>query len=107
MKCQICSAQATVHLTDMVQGEKRELHFCQVCAEKQQLVKKQELNLPAILQTLISTHIGPLTDELARLTCPACGIKYMEFRSGGRLGCPHDYQVFRKPLLSLLKRIHR
>jgi protein arginine kinase activator len=107
MKCQSCSAQATVHLTDIVQGQKKELHFCQACAEKQQLIKKQELNLPAILQTLISTHIGPLTDELARLTCPACGIKYMEFRSEGRLGCPYDYQVFHVGLEPLLKRIHR
>jgi protein arginine kinase activator len=107
MKCQSCSAQATVHLTDIVQGEKRELHFCQTCAEKQQLIKKQELNLPAIMQTLISTHIGPLTDELARLTCPACGIKYMEFRSEGRLGCPYDYHVFHVGLEPLIKRIHR
>jgi protein arginine kinase activator len=107
MKCQSCSAQATVHLTDIVQGQKKELHFCQACAEQQQLIKKQELNLPAILQTLISSHIGQLTDELARLTCPACGIKYMEFRSEGRLGCPHDYKVFHVGLDPLLKRIHR
>ena len=50
---------------------------------------------------------GQLTDELARLTCPACGIKYMEFRSEGRLGCPHDYQVFRTGLEPLLNKIHR
>ena len=56
------------------------------------------LNLPAILQTLIGQHVGQLTDELARLTCPVCGIKYMEFRAEGRLGCPHDYTVFRAGL---------
>ncbi len=107
MKCQSCSSQATVHLTDIVKGQKKELHLCQSCAEQQQLIKKQELNLPAILQTLIGHHIGQLTDELARLTCPACGIKYMEFRSEGRLGCPHDYHVFRIGLEPLLRRIHR
>src|SRR6267378_1369695 len=83
VKCQSCSRPATVHL-------------CESCAEQQQLVKHQELNLPAILQTLIGQHIGQLNDELARLTCPACGIKYMEFRAEGRLGCPHDYTVFRE-----------
>ena len=77
------------------------------CAEKQQLLKQQELNLSAILQTVIGQHLGPLTDELARLTCPACGIKYMEFRAEGRLGCPHDYEVFRAGLEPLLQRIHR
>src|SRR5439155_15745857 len=49
----------------------------------------------------------PWTDELARLACPACGIRYMEFRAAGRLGCPHDYNVFRAGLEPLLNRIHR
>ena len=107
MKCQSCSAAATVHLTDIVDGQKTEVHLCQDCAEQQQLFKHQELNLPAILQTLIGQHIGQLSDELARLTCPACGIKYMEFRAEGRLGCPNDYEVFRVGLEPLLQRIHR
>jgi protein arginine kinase activator len=107
VKCQCCSNPATVHLTDIVENQKKELHLCQACAEAQHLIKHQELNLPAILQTLINQHIGPQTDELARLTCPACGIKYMEFRAQGRLGCSHDYQVFRTGLEPLLRRIHR
>jgi protein arginine kinase activator len=107
VKCQSCSSAATVHLTDIVDGSKKELHLCQACAEQQQFIKQQELNLPAILQTLIGHHIGQLTDDLARLTCPLCGIKYMEFRAEGRLGCPHDYAVFSTALGPLLQRIHR
>jgi protein arginine kinase activator len=107
MKCQSCDNSATVHLTDIVNGKKKELHLCQNCAQKQQLLAHQELNLPAILQTLIGHHVGHLSDELARLTCPVCGIKYMEFRAAGRLGCPHDYTVFRAGLQPLLMRIHR
>lgn len=107
MKCQSCSKPATVHLTDIVNGHKRERHLCQECAEKQQLLKHQELNLAVILQTVIGQHAGPLSDELARLTCPACGIKYMEFKAEGRLGCPQDYQVFQAALEPLLQRIHR
>ena len=83
------------------------LEFTGFSAEQKQLIKKQELNFPAILQNLIGQHIGQLTDELARLTCPACGIKYMEFRAEGRLGCPHDYEVFRVGLEPLLQRLHR
>jgi protein arginine kinase activator len=107
VKCQFCSKPATVHLTLIENKQKKELHLCQECAEAQQALKQQELNLPAILQTLIGQHVGPLTDELSRLTCPACGIRYMEFRAAGRLGCPHDYSVFRAGLEPLLKRIHR
>src|SRR5215467_14172436 len=70
VKCQCCSKPATVHLTDIVDGHKKELHLCQACAEQQQILKHQELNLPAILQTLIGQHVGAQSDELARLTCP-------------------------------------
>jgi protein arginine kinase activator len=81
VKCQVCSSPATVHLTDIVDGQKRVRHLCQKCAEGQQLVKQDEINLPAILQALIGQHVGPLSDELSRLKCPACGIRYMEFRT--------------------------
>ena len=107
MKCQSCANPATVHITTIDKsGQKKLVHLRQACAEQQQLVKQQELNLPAILQTLIGQHLGP-ADQLARLACPACGIKYMEFRAQGRLGCPHDYAVFRPGLEPLLRRIHR
>ena len=107
MKCQLCSNPATVHLTSIVEGQKSDQHFCQQCAEQQQTIQNQELNLPAILHSLIGQHVGQLSDELARLVCPACGIRYMEFRAEGRLGCPNDYAVFRAGLEPLLQRIHR
>jgi protein arginine kinase activator len=108
MKCQSCSNPATVHITTIeVGGNKKVVHLCQACAEQQQLVKHQELNLPAILQTLIGQHVGPLSDDLARRTCPECGIRFMEFRQQGRLGCPHDYDVFRDGIEPLLEKIHR
>ncbi len=106
MKCEHCSKPATVHLTDIVNKKKREMHLCQECAEQKQLMVNQEMNLSAIVQTLIGQHVAP-SDELARLTCPHCGIKFMEFRAQGRLGCPHDYDVFRAGLGPLLFSFHR
>ena len=54
-----------------------------------------------MVQGLIVAHVGELVGELADLTCPDCGMKFMEFRAGGRLGCPHDYRVFGRGLLPL------
>ena len=107
MKCHLCSEPATVHLTEIVNGKKKEKHFCQECAQKQQLLKQQDMNLTAILQSVIGQHVGGDAKELAQLTCPSCGIKYMEFKAEGRLGCPQDYEVFRAALAPLLQRIHR
>ena len=107
VKCQSCANPATVHLTNIVNGQKKATHLCQACAEQQDLLKNQEMNLSAILQTVIGPHLGPPTDEVSRLCCPVCGIKYMEFKAEGRLGCPHDYKVFQVALEPLLERIHR
>ncbi len=107
MKCQSCTKPATVHLTDIINGHKKEVHLCQDCAEKHNWLKSDQVNLSGLLQSVIGHHIGQLTDELSRLTCPACGIKYMEFKAEGRLGCPHDYEVFQNALEPLLQKIHR
>ena len=53
--------------------------------------------------------VGQTAEELARLdqrACPVCGITFYEFRSQGRLGCPHDYEFFEKELVPLIVNIH-
>ncbi len=45
-------------------------------------------------------------EEFDHLVCPNCGITFREFRSQGRLGCPHDYIAFAKELKPLLENIH-
>jgi len=107
MKCQFCSNTATVHLTNIVDNKKKEVHLCEGCAENHKMVQNKETNLPGILEALIGHHLGQQTDALARLACPACGVKYMDFRAQGRLGCPHDYTAFQNGLEPLLQRIHR
>ena len=106
MKCQFCSSPATVHLTRLVKKQKVELHLCEACAEKHQS-PPADLSLSSILESFIGQHVSPVAEELARLICPTCGIKYMEFRADGRLGCPADYEVFRVGLVPILQRFHR
>jgi protein arginine kinase activator len=107
MKCQLCNKPATVHFTKVINKKVTELHLCQSCAAQQQIPSLGELSLSAILQSLIGQHVGAETEELSRLTCPTCGVKYMEFRRDGRLGCPADYAVFRRGLEPILVRVHR
>ncbi|MCS7045559.1 MAG: UvrB/UvrC motif-containing protein, partial [Gemmataceae bacterium] len=42
----------------------------------------------------------------AGVECPACGLRFVDFRTTGRLGCPHDYEVFKEELMPLLENIH-
>ena len=44
--------------------------------------------------------------SLDQQACPVCGITFFEFRSQGRLGCPHDYVAFKTQLEPLILNIH-
>ena len=107
MTCERCSEDATVHMTDSVNGRRRELHLCVKCARIAGLVLPEhppKLGLDKVVQNLIVANVGELVGELAELACPDCGVRFMEFRTSGRLGCPSDYQTFHKGLLPLLGR---
>jgi protein arginine kinase activator len=109
MRCQRCQKEASIHLTERIQGQRQELHLCPSCARKAGLALPEappNLALDAVVQSLIVAHVGELVGELADLTCPDCGLKFMEFRASGRLGCPQDYRVFAAGLLPLIQRYH-
>jgi len=105
LPCQRCQkARATVHLTDCTGGEPRERHLCEDCAEQEGLTLQQNAGITSILEKFVQ-H-SKKVEEIARLTCPKCGISFAEFRNSGQLGCPHDYTAFEKLLLPLLERAH-
>ena len=112
MKCKFCDAPASVHLTEVVDRKKRELHLCERCARRHNLIPDQatpHVDLKALLALLAGPLGGqhPGGADAAALTCPTCGLQYGEFRAEGRLGCPDDYDAFRAILEPLLLRIHR
>jgi protein arginine kinase activator len=92
-----------MHITE-VQGEEQfeEHHLCEECAQKY-------LYEPPKKGPAGKSSEAEEAEELAALKqreCPVCGIKFVEFRNSGRLGCPHDYQEFREELVPLLENIH-
>jgi len=103
MKCQRCTKAATLHITE-VMGESQfeELHLCEECAQKY-LYEPQKAGKAAGEG---GEKESAETAALNNVECPACGIKFQEFRSTGRLGCPSDYDAFREQLLPLLENIH-
>ena len=103
MICENCKKhKATVHLTDLVNNENR--HLCEQCAVEEGITFKQHVPINELLTNFVMTQAG--AQEVADLTCDECGISFVEFRNQGLLGCPNDYEVFSKPLDSLLQRAH-
>jgi protein arginine kinase activator len=103
MKCQKCMKAATLHITEILGEEQfEELHLCEECAQKYLYEPQQK----ATGQQAGEQQAEEGETGLPSRQCPECGIKFVEFRNSGRLGCPHDYQEFRDELLPLLENIH-
>ena len=116
MKCQKCDRPATFHITEMVDGSPKELHLCEEHA-RQYLSETTDPGDPvsglaaALAQNAAAKQfvLNETSEELKNIdqeTCPICGISFFDFRSRGRLGCPHDYVCFEKQLEPLILNIH-
>lgn len=108
MKCQKCQKPATYHITDIERGKPLEYHFCEEHA-KLHLAVDQASEMPDMGE-LAKEVMGAVKlrddKEVDDKTCPICQLNFTEFKTTGRLGCPHDYEVFRNELLPLLENIH-
>jgi len=109
MQCELCKNKAaTVHLTEIVDGQRTESHLCQACAQKEGISIKSQLSLNELLSSLIAAHQqtdGQVAGE-AEKSCPVCGITMDMFRKQAVLGCPNDYEVFGKTLEQLIEKAH-
>ncbi len=103
MNCEKCQKNhATLHLTMMENGNVREAHLCEECARQAGVGVKYNVSVGAILNTLME----PKTPKSPKIRCSECGITYAEFKKKARLGCAHDYEVFRNELMRLMERVH-
>jgi protein arginine kinase activator len=95
MKCQRCPKQATLHITEVLPHDQfEEYHFCEECAKKY------------LYPTSAGKKASGDGDDPGGKVCQTCGLKFVEFRNTGRLGCPHDYDSFKPELIPLLESIH-
>jgi protein arginine kinase activator len=110
MQCQICNKNdATIHLTEIADGVRSEMHICEQCAVEQDIAVKSHIPINELLTNLLA--VQPTDDELSgpleqKLECPNCGLTLAQFRKKGLLGCPYDYEVFEKLLMPLIEKAH-
>ena len=110
MQCQICNnTEATIHLTEIVDGMRSEMHICEQCATEQGVAVKSKIPVNELLGNLLAS--APADEEMLESTqkdiaCPHCGFTLGQFQKKALLGCPHDYEVFEKSLSVLIERAH-
>lgn len=110
MQCQICQKnEATIHLTEITDGVRTEMHLCESCAQEEGIAVKSQIPLNELLSSLLAAQ--PEDNELFgdsehKQLCPHCGFTLDQFRKEAVLGCPYDYEIFEKPLLPLIEKAH-
>ncbi|MCP4262894.1 MAG: hypothetical protein GY774_36095 [Planctomycetes bacterium] len=110
MQCQICNNNnATIHLTEISDGVRSEMHICEHCAAEQDIAVKSNIPINELLSGLLA--VQPSDEEIAgtaelQTACPNCGFTLAQFRKDGVLGCPYDYEFFEKSLLPLIEKAH-
>jgi protein arginine kinase activator len=107
MLCDICKKNpATVHLTEIIDGQMNELHLCEECARHKSADMEQQFGLSDLLAGMADFGKPEKEEDNVKAKCPNCGLAYADFKKIGRLGCGECYNAFRKYLAPLLKRIH-
>lgn len=100
-KCDKCEKPATIHLTEIIDGEKLEKHLCQECAAEEGIAVKADVPISQLLEDFILQSTGTVQEP--ETTCDNCGMTFSGFREGGLLGCPNDYDVFSQGLRPLIE----
>lgn len=105
MLCESCQQhEATIHVTQVINGNSRELHLCEGCAEDTGLNLQNVMSLPEILFGMADSDEGK---KALDRSCPGCHLRGSDFKKTGRLGCPRCYDTFAQELLPMLGAMHK
>ena len=112
MLCEACKERsATIHLTEVNNGQRCETHLCSQCAQQQGLSIKSQIPLNELMNTLLSSQSKetsgqgePAIAADSEHACPACGMTLQRFAKDPLLGCAHDYTEFQPELMPLIER---
>ena len=109
MKCDWCDdAEATIHLTQVIDGEVKKLNLCQACAQKNGIDLNSPISITDVLLGLgqSTPENKPATVGEFDLSCSRCQMTRSEFKKRARLGCPECYNAFMGELSALTQAMH-
>ena len=106
MLCDICKKNdATVHLTQIVDGKMLKVDVCEACAKAKGVHDTEGFSPSDLLLGLGAAE--EIKVEGGGTRYPVCGFTQADFKKAGRLGCPECYKTFAEGLEALLKSMHK
>lgn len=102
MKCDVCENEATVFLTQIINGQMTTVNLCDACSKAKGVTDETGFGLA---ETFLSGHASEAAS--VETTCPSCGFTAAQLKKIGRMGCPECYTAFRDGLDNLLRAMHK
>ena len=98
--------EATVHLTQMVEGKTKKIDLCEPCSKEKGVDDPAGFSLADLLLGLGASQQMEDADS-TNTKCPQCNFSQAEFKKTGRLGCAECYDHFEEGVEGLLKTMHK
>ena len=111
MICELCGKnKAIIHIQEVVNGHKKNVHFCGSCAGNKSLPLKTSKGT-GVAKYIFDLSIpfeknSNLSLNESSVQCITCGMKKDDFQETGRLGCPDCYESFWEILEGILPLMH-
>lgn len=102
MKCDVCEKEATVFLTQIINGQMTTVNLCEACSKAKGVTEETGFGLAEAFLT--PTHRA---EDSMEAVCDACGFTASQLKKIGRMGCPECYTAFREGLDGLLRNMHK
>lgn len=118
MECQECQKRhATLHFSQTINGEKKEVHVCEICAKEKGYMTypgEDMYTLHNLLAGLFNFEQGPMKQTPQQegmslksdLQCPHCSMTFSHFKKVGKFGCATCYETFSSRLDPIFRRVH-
>ena len=100
-----CDNEATVHLTEIVEGQMKKVDLCEECAKEKGVTDPQGFALADLLLGMGAS--SEIESGGSDVVCDACGFTNADFKKSGRLGCPDCYTTFAEALEGMVKQMHK
>lgn len=111
MYCEECKQKpATVHLTQVYNGNIMQSHLCEECAAKKGgflFDASSKFSIPNLLSSIFGSSCSVDPAPVTQMTvCASCKTTFHQIRETGKLGCSECYKVYEQELEPTIRRIH-
>lgn len=108
MLCDNCHNRvANVHLTQIINNEKVDIHLCENCARDNNYMNFSGIcDISNFFNSILGFTEQPYMNTPKQETCKGCGMTFDDFKKTGKFGCADCYSTFSDKIEPIVRRIH-